>query len=191
MTDKNEPDALSLSALLERWSKGEKQAYDELLTHLYGDIHAIAVRQLHRERYLTIRPTALVHEVYLRLSQLHKMRWQDRAHFLSMAARVTRQALVDEARLRRAEKRDGGRAVTLSDTNLGVAEAAYDALDVDTLLGELQQFDAVAADVVSLRVFGGLSIEETAEVLQLSVPTINRRWVTGKAWLARELTRET
>jgi RNA polymerase sigma-70 factor, ECF subfamily len=78
----------------------------------------------------------------------------------------------------------------LSDTNLGVAEAAYDALDVDTLLAELQQFDAVAADIVSLRVFGGLSIEETAEVLKLSVATVNRRWVTGKAWLARELTRE-
>jgi RNA polymerase sigma factor (TIGR02999 family) len=131
MMDSAESDSLRLAALLERWSKGEKDAYDQLLTHLYGDIHAIAVRQLHRERYLTIRPTALVHEVYLRLSNLRQMQWQDRAHFLSMAARVTRQALVDEARRRRAEKRDGGRAVTLSDTNLGVAEAAYDALDVD------------------------------------------------------------
>jgi len=148
------------------------------------------VRQLHRERYLTIRPTALVHEVYLRLSELRQMRWQDRAHFLSMAARVTRQALVDEARRRRAEKRDGGRAVTLSDTNLGANEAAYDALDVDALLSELQRIDEVAAEVVSLRVFGGMSIEETAEVLKLSVATVNRRWVTGKTWLARELTRE-
>jgi len=96
--DSAESDSLRLAALLERWSKGEKDAYDQLLTHLYGDIHAIAVRQLHRERYLTIRPTALVHEVYLRLSNLRQMQWQDRAHFLSMAARVTRQALVDEAR---------------------------------------------------------------------------------------------
>ena len=176
--------------MLERWSNGEKAAYDQLLAHLYGDIHAIAVRQLHRERYLTIRPTALVHEVYVRLSELRQMRWQDRAHFLSMAARVTRQALVDEARRRRAEKRDGGHAVTLSDTNLGVNEAAYDALDVDTLLSELQRIDEVAAEIVSLRVFGGMSIEETAEVLKLSVATVNRRWVTGKAWLARELTRE-
>jgi RNA polymerase sigma-70 factor, ECF subfamily len=190
MTDSVDSELAGLAALLERWSKGEKAAYDQLLTHLYGDIHAIAVRHLHRERYLTIRPTALVHEVYLRLSTLHQMRWQDRAHFLAMAARVTRQALVDEARRRRAEKRDGGWAVTLSDTNLGVNEAAYDALDVDDLLSRLQQFDAVAANVFSLRVFGGMSIEEVAEVLKLSVATVNRRWVTGKAWLARELTRE-
>jgi len=190
MTDSVDPQLSGLAALLERWSKGEKAAYDQLLTHLYGDIHAIAVRHLHRERYLTIRPTALVHEVYLRLSTLREMRWQDRAHFLAMAARVTRQALVDEARRRRAEKRDGGWAVTLSDTNLGVNEAAYDALDVDDLLSRLQQFDAIAANVFSLRVFGGMSIEEVAEVLTLSVATVNRRWVTGKAWLARELTRE-
>jgi RNA polymerase sigma-70 factor, ECF subfamily len=190
MTDSVDPELPGLAALLERWSKGEKAAYDQLLTHLYGNIHAIAVRHLHRERYLTIRPTALVHEVYLRLSTLHQMRWQDRAHFLAMAARVTRQALVDEARRRRAEKRDGGWAVTLSDTNLGANEAAYDALDVDDLLSRLQQFDAIAANIFSLRVFGGMSIEEVAEVLKLSVATVNRRWVTGKAWLARELTRE-
>ncbi len=190
MTESVDPESAKLADLLERWSKGEKEARDQLLTRLYGDIHAIAVRYLHRERHLTIRPTALVHEVYLRLSSLRQMHWQDRAHFLSMAARVTRQTLVDEARRRRAEKRDGGRSVTLSDTNLGMNEAAYDALDVDELLSRLQQFDAVAADVVSLRVFGGLSIEEVAEVLNISVPTVNRRWVTGKVWLARELTRE-
>jgi RNA polymerase sigma-70 factor, ECF subfamily len=178
-----------IAALLERWSKGEKQAYDQLLTHLYGDIHAIAVRQLHQERFLTIRPTALVHEVYMRLGELRQMRWQDRAHFLSMAAKVTRQALVDEARRRRAEKRDGGAAVTLSDTNIGASDASYDALDIDSLLTELQRFDNVAAEIVTLRVFGGLSIEESAEVLKLSVATVNRRWVTGKAWLARELMR--
>src|SRR5580698_7386994 len=119
MTGSAELDSSGIAALLERWSKGEKHAYDQLLTYLYGDIHAIAVRQLHGERFLTIRPTAVVHEVYLRLSKLHQMQWRDRAHFLSMAARVTRQALVDEARHRRAEKRDGGRAVTMSDTNLG------------------------------------------------------------------------
>ena len=190
MTDSADSELSGLAALLERWSKGEKDAYDQLLTHLYGDIHAIAVRHLHRERYLTIRPTALVHEVYLRLSTLHQMQWRDRAHFLAMAARVARQALVDEARHRRAQKRDGGWAVTLSDTNLGASDAAYDALDVDDLLCRLQQFDAVAANIFSLRVFGGMSIEEVAEVLKLSVATVNRRWVTGKAWLARELTRE-
>ena len=190
MTGATETDSAGIAALLERWSKGEKQAYDQLLARLYDDIHAIAVRQLHRERHVTLRPTALVNEVYLRLAEFRHMQWQDRSHFLGMAARVTRQALVDEARRRRADKRDGGSPVTLSDANLGGSEAGYDALDVDRLLSELQQFDAVAADVVALRVFGGLSIEEAAETLKLSVATVNRRWVTGKSWLARELTRQ-
>ena len=190
MTGATETDSAGIAALLERWSKGEKQAYDQLLARLYDDIHAIAVRQLHRERHVTLRPTALVNEVYLRLAEFRHMQWQDRSHFLGMAARVTRQALVDEARRRRADKRNGGSPVTLSDANLGGSEAGYDALDVDRLLSELQQFDAVAADVVALRVFGGLSIEEAAEALKLSVATVNRRWVTGKSWLARELTRQ-
>jgi RNA polymerase sigma factor (TIGR02999 family) len=116
------------------------------------------------------------------------MQWQDRAHFLSMAARVTRQALVDEARQRRALKRDGGCAVTLSDENLG-GHTPYDALDVDALLQELQTIDNLAAEVVTLRIFGGLSIEEAAEALSVSAATVNRRWATGKAWLTRELIR--
>jgi RNA polymerase sigma factor (TIGR02999 family) len=178
-----------IAALLQRWSKGDKEALDQLLTHLYRDIHAIAVRELRNERYLTIRPTALVNEAYMRLAGLNQMQWQDRAHFLSMAARVTRQALVDEARLRRAGKRDGGSQVTLSDENLGSSDTPYDALDVDALLKELETFDAVAAEVVSLRIFGGLSIEEAAEALSISVATVNRRWASGKAWLTRELIR--
>ena len=185
MTDPN--DTPRTLALLARWSKGDPEALDELVTQLYRDIHAIAVRELRHERHLTIRPTALVHEAYMRLASLTEMQWQDRAHFLSMAARVTRQALVDEARRWRAEKRGGGTPVTLSDANLGGSEAGYDALDVDALLTELQGFDDVAADVVSLRIFGGLSIEEAAEALSLSVATVNRRWTAGKAWLAHEL----
>jgi RNA polymerase sigma-70 factor, ECF subfamily len=180
-------DASKTSALFSRWAEGDRRALDELLAHLYRDIHAIAVRELRSERRLTIRPTALVHEVYLRMISLRELNWQDRAHFLSMAARVTRQALVDEARRQRAVKRDGGTPVTLSDENLGGRDAGFDALDVDRLLSELQGFDAVAAEVVSLRVFGGLSIEEAAETLSLSVATVNRRWAAGKAWLAHEL----
>lgn len=177
------------ATLLERWSKGDHEAFDQLLTHLYEDIHAIAVRELRAERHLTIRPTALLNEAYLRLAGLHDMRWQDRTHFMSMAARITRQALVDEARRFRAGKRSGGTAVTLNDANLGGRDGGYDALDVDTLLTELQRIDHEAAEIVSLRVFGGLSIEEVAGELCLSTATVNRRWMTGKAWLARELSR--
>ena len=184
-------DAPKTAALLAQWAGGDRRALDQLMTHLYRSVHVIAVRQLRSERQLSICPTALVHEVYLRLAGLTELRWQDRAHFLAMASRVTRQVLVDEARRRRANKRDGGTPVTLSDTNLGGHEAGYDALDVDALLTELQHFDDTAADVVSMRVFGGLSIEEAAEAMSLSVATVNRRWATGKAWLTHELMRGT
>ena len=187
MPDLAEPS--DTTALLRRWSQGDPGAFDQLATRLYQDIHAIAVRELRHERQLTIRPTALAHEAYLRLSPLQDLRWQDRAHFLSMAVRVTRQALVDEARRLRARKRDGGTAVTLQDIHLGSTDAGYDALDVDALLTELDAYDKTAAEIASLRVFGGLSIEETAETIGMSVATVNRHWAKGKAWLARELCR--
>src|SRR6202789_2547448 len=157
MAEPENSESLIVGALLERWSKGDRQALDQLLTHLYRDIHAIAVRELRNERQLTIRPTALVNETYMRLAGLNQMQWQDRAHCLSMAARVTRQALVDEARQRRAGKRDGGSPVTLSDENLG-SHTPYDALDVDALLQELQTIDNLAAEVGTLRILGGLSL---------------------------------
>jgi RNA polymerase sigma factor (TIGR02999 family) len=176
-----------LTALLERWSRGDREALNSLLTHFYNEVHGIAVGQLRHERQLTIQPTALVHEVYMRLAGLSRIRVQDRAHFLSMAARVTRQALVDEARARRALKRDGGDPVTLTAANLGEQGRVYDALDVDDLLCDLQRIDALAADIVTLRVFGGLSIEEAAQSLAVSVATVNRHWASGKAWLTWEL----
>jgi RNA polymerase sigma factor (TIGR02999 family) len=184
--DESEASA-TLNELLERWSRGERNALDALLTQFYREVHKIAVGQLRGERHSTLRPTALVHEVYLRLASLSRIRVQDRAHFLSMAARVTRQALVDEARKRRSRKRDGGDAVTLTDVNLGEHGRVYDAVDVDDLLGELQQIDGLAAEIVTLRVFGGLSVEEAAVSLGVSSATVNRHWATGKAWLTWEL----
>lgn len=183
-------DKLALDALLEQWSAGDRAALDQLLTLLYGEIHAIAVRQLSLERHSSLRPTALVHEAYLRLVSLKKIRIQDQAHFLSMAARVARQALIDEARQRRALKRDGGDSVTLSDTNLGEPDQVFDVIDVDKLLTELERWDSVTAEIVTLRVFGGLSIEEVAASKVISISTVNRRWAAGKAWLTLELTRQ-
>jgi RNA polymerase sigma factor (TIGR02999 family) len=177
----------TLASLLERWSQGDAAALNALVPHLYGEMHAIAKRQLRHERHLTIQPTALVHEVYLRLSGLSHLKLNDRTHFLSMAARIARQALVDEARQRAAQKRDGGEPVTLSDTNLAGSAQTFDTLEVDELLQELERMDAPAADVVTLRVFGGLSIEETADALAVSVATVNRRWAAGKAWLTFQL----
>jgi RNA polymerase sigma factor (TIGR02999 family) len=179
----------ALDSLLDRWSQGDRGALDQLLTLLYSDIHAIAVRQLSNERHSSLRPTALVHEAYLRLSALREIRWQDRAHFLAMAARVSRQALIDEARKRRAQKRDGGDPITLTETHLGEPNQTHDVLDVDELLCELERFDTLAAKIVELRVFGGLSIEEVAESVSVSIATVNRRWAAGKAWLTRELSR--
>jgi RNA polymerase sigma factor (TIGR02999 family) len=179
----------NLESLLAQCSQGDRQAFGEVFAHLYRDIHAIAVRELRGERHLTIRPTALVNEAFLRMQGLREIRWQDRGHVLAMASRITRQVLVDGARRRRAEKRDGGDAVTLSDENLGGIEVNHDALDVDKLLTELESFDTLAAQVVSLRVFGGMAIEEAAQYLEVSVATVNRHWSAGKSWLMRELSR--
>jgi RNA polymerase sigma factor (TIGR02999 family) len=183
------PADVELGKLLAECSAGDRDAFGEIFSRLYKDIHAIAVRELRGERHLTIQPTALVHEAYLRMEGLRQIHWQDRAHLLAMASRITRQALVDGARRRRAEKRDGGLAVTLSDENVGGAEINHDALDVDALLTELEAYDPIAAQVVSLRIFGGLSIEEAAQYLETSVATVNRRWSAGKSWLIRELSR--
>jgi RNA polymerase sigma factor (TIGR02999 family) len=183
------PAEFDWSSLVAQCPTGTREAFGEAFTRLYREIHAIAVRQLRDEQHATIRPTALVHEAYLRLERLRDLHWKDRAHLLAMASVVTRQVLVDDARRRRAGKRDGGIAVTLSDEHVGAGTNGHDAIDVDDLLKELERFDDLASKVVSLRVFGGLSIEEAAQALEVSVATVNRRWATGRAWLAHELVR--
>jgi RNA polymerase sigma factor (TIGR02999 family) len=187
MTDDEEQD-VRLAALLAQCSTGDREAFGEIFARLYRDVHAIARRELRAERSLTIRPTGLVHEAYLRMQGMREIRWQDRAHLLAMASRVMRQALVDAARRGRAQKRDHQRSVTLSAEALG-DDTPYDALEVDELMTELEGYDALAAQIVSLRVFGGLSIEDVAQHLDVSVATVNRRWLAGKSWLRRELSR--
>lgn len=173
--------------LLSRWSQGDRAALDEVVQLLYAQMHTIASREVRGERSSAIEPTVLVNEVYLRLVQLSRIDWRDRAHFLAMCARVSRQTLVDEARRRRAAKRDAGIEVTLTIAREGATTGGFGVIDVDDLLNELATIDADAARVVELRVFGGLVVDEVAEQLSLSPATVQRKWRSGKAWLARQL----
>jgi RNA polymerase sigma factor (TIGR02999 family) len=176
------------TGLLGRWANGDKAALDEVMTLLYEHMHRIAARQLGGERGVTLQPTSLVNEVYTRLVSLNKIDWRDRGHFLSMFARVARRTLVDAARMRNAEKRDGGLMVTLTAANIGNAASGISVIEVDQLIDKLAALDEVAARVVELRVFGDMSIEEAAEHLEISVATVNRKWRVGKAWLGNQLT---
>ncbi|MBK7116446.1 MAG: sigma-70 family RNA polymerase sigma factor [Proteobacteria bacterium] len=175
------------TGLLGRWKNGDRAALDEVMALLYEEMHRIASRQLRGERGVTVQPTSLVNEVYLRLIGLNRIQWQDRGHFLAMFARVARQTLVDDARKRNAEKRDFGSPVTMTDERLGMTSGGFSILEIDQLLDQLAAIDDSAARVVELRVFGGLSIEEAAEEMSISEATVSRKWRAGKAWLANEL----
>lgn len=175
------------TTLLSRWAAGDRAAFDEVVQALYSQMHQIAARELRGEGSLRLEPTVLVNEVYLRLSQLNRISWHDRVHFLSMCARLSRQALVDEARKLRAARRDSRLDVTLTSGNSGIATGGFNVIEVDQLLAELAAFDDVAARVIELRVFAGLNIDEAAAELGLSASTVSRKWRSGKAWLARQL----
>lgn len=174
--------------LLRAWRAGDTGARDRLVALVYPELHAIADRQLRGERAQhTLQPTALVNEAYLRLSGLSRMDWQDRAHFVRMAARVMREVLVDHARRRDAAKRDGGHRVTLTGLDLPAEATDVDVVALDSALVRLEQIDADKARVVELRYFGGLTIEETAEALGISPATVKRHWTAARAWLFEAL----
>jgi RNA polymerase sigma factor (TIGR02999 family) len=182
MVSGNEP-----TTLLVRWASGEQAALDCVVSLLYDEMHKIAARELRGERHAALQPTVLVNEVYLRLVQLREIRWQDRQHFLSMCARLTRRALVDEARKRNAAKRGSALEVTLVPEIDGEVTGGFSLIDIDDLLSQLEEFDPQAASVVELRVFAGLSIEEAASELDVSPSTVSRKWVLGRAWLTRQV----
>jgi RNA polymerase sigma factor (TIGR02999 family) len=190
-----EPDAAQppdVTALLIAWSNGDEQARDQLLPLVYDELREIAHRYLSRERRdHTLQTTALVHEAYLRLIDQRAVQWQNRAHFFGVAAQLMRRILIDYARSHQTAKRGQG-AVKLSlDDAVNVAdERAGVLLAVDEALDRLAQFDQTKSRVVELKFFGGLTVEETAEALGLSVPTIVRQWRLAKAWLYQELSKE-
>ena len=137
----------------------------------------------------SLQPTALVNEAYLRLVDVQRIRWQDRAHFLSMAARQMRRILVEVARSKRYQKRGGGAVrVTFDELAIAPTEPGHDLVALDDALKAFEQVDARKSQVIELRFFGGLSVEETAEALDVSVDTVMRDWKLGRAWLLRELT---
>jgi RNA polymerase sigma factor (TIGR02999 family) len=178
-----------ITSLLQQWREGDGSARDRLVAVLYPELRALADRQLRGERgNHTLQPTALVNEAYLRLSGLERMDWQDRAHFVRMAARVMREVLVDHARRRQAAKRDGGQQVTLTGLDAAAEEGqGVDALALDAALARLEQLDPEKARVVELRYFGGLTIEETAEAMESSPATVKRHWQAARAWLFEAL----
>jgi RNA polymerase sigma factor (TIGR02999 family) len=178
-----------VTALLLRWQEGDREALDRLLPLVYDQLHRLADRQLRRERQgHTLQPTAVVHEIYLRLVDQRRATWQSRAQFFAVAAGMMRRVLVDHARGRRAAKRGGfAQHVALEDIDAGIDPPSVDLVDLDDALGKLERLDADQARIVELRFFGGLTVEETAEVVRSSPATVKRDWHSAKAWLYREL----
>jgi RNA polymerase sigma factor (TIGR02999 family) len=178
-----------ITGLLHRFQSGDEVARAALIDAVYGELRAIANRHMNREREgHTLQATALVNEAYLKLVNLKTADWQDRAHFFAVAARVMRQILVDHARQRLAGKRGGG--VLLMPLNEALAfapDSPSNLLEVDEALTRLAAEDELVSKVVELRFFGGLTVEETAHVLNVSKRTVQREWTFGRAWLKTEL----
>jgi RNA polymerase sigma factor (TIGR02999 family) len=183
----------NVTALLQAWSRGERAALDELLPAVYGELRRQAERYMRRQPAgHTLQATALVHEAYLRLVDQKHVDWQSRAHFFGVAAKAMRSILVDHARARGAAKRGGGvRHLTLGSADpAGGPAPELDVEALDEALTRLAAIDPEKSRLVELRYFGGLSIEETAEVLGISPATLKRQWSTARTWLRRELTED-
>jgi RNA polymerase sigma factor (TIGR02999 family) len=184
-----------ITRLLQGWRAGNREALDALLPIVYKELRQLAHFQLRRERPdHTLQSAALVNEVYVRLVGLNPPRWESRSHFFAIAAQQMRQILVDYARSHRAGKRGGGEeTISLEGTAMLSPRKNYKDIDVvalDDALNALAQVDARKAQVVELRFFGGLNFDETAEVLEVSAVTVARDWTTARAWLHREMNRE-
>jgi len=186
------PSTHDFTLLLRAWGAGDRQALDRLAPLVYQELHRLARGYMARERpNHTLQVTALVNEAYLRLIDTRQVEWQDRAHFLAICARAMRQILVDHARVRSAQKHGGGQAFLEFDDNLGIPQTAHSQLlELDEALNRLAALDPRKSQVVELRFFGGLSEEETAETLKVSLRTVKRDWQLARAWLFRELSGE-
>jgi len=178
-----------VTALLVAWGAGDGGAFERLVPLVEAELHRIARRYMKGERLdHSLQATALVNEAYLRLVDTQRVRWQDRAHFLAMSARLMRRVLVDHARARGYQKRGGDAVrVTLVEALGGSDERPHDIVALDDAIEALAAFDERKSRVVELRFFGGLTHEETAQELGISIATVVRDWKLAKAWLLREL----
>jgi RNA polymerase sigma factor (TIGR02999 family) len=181
----------SLTVLLQAWRKGDTAARDQFFTLVYDELHRTAQRFIRHERAgHTLQASALVNEAYLRLIDANQVQWQDRAHFFGIAAHFMRRILVDAARRKGVAKRGGGTHRRTFDEALVVGpELSPDLVSLDDALEALAKVDARKSNVVELRFFGGLTVDETAEVLKVSPQTVLRDWSLAKVWLLRELER--
>lgn len=186
MSDQDDSPA---TILLRRLDGGDASAAEELMPLVYNELHQVAQRFMSRENPgHTLQPTALVHEAWMKLVGQSTHHWNGRTHFLAVAAHAMRAILVDHARARRALKRGGGRDRVMLEEAVAFYESrAVDLLDLDTAMGRLQDIDKELAKVVELRFFGGLTNDEVATVLDLSTPTIERRWRVARAWLQKAI----
>jgi RNA polymerase sigma-70 factor, ECF subfamily len=177
--------------LLLAWERGDASAFDRLMPLVEDELRRLARRYMRREPVgHTLQPTALVNEAYLRLVEIKRVHWQNRAHFLAMAARTMRRILVEFARARGRDKRGGGvQKITLDDAMIAATGPGDDLVAVDEALQKLAVDHPRKSQVVELKFFGGLSLDETAEALHISRDTVKRDWRFAKAWLLRELSK--
>ena len=183
------PSRSEVTQLLQQWSDGRQEALDRLLPEIYAELRRLASSYLWRERRdHTLQATALVHEAFLKLVDQRAVRWQNRAHFFGIAAQAMRRILVDHARGHDAEKRGSGIArVPLTEAIAMSQQQPAELLALDESLTRLAAVDPQQGRIVELRVFAGLSVDETAEVLGISPATVKRDWAVAKAWLLREI----
>ena len=185
--------AQRVTELLLAWGEGDHAALEQLIPLVQAELRRIARRYMAGERRgHTLQPTALVNEVYLRLVDLERVRWQNRAHFLAVAARLMRRVLIDFARSRGYQKRGGDvERIAFDEALLVDVGRGHDLLALDEALDELARVDPRKSQIVVMRFFGGLSVEEVATVLNVSAATVTRDWKLAKSWLLRELDRTT
>lgn len=186
------PSAHEITQMLLAWSDGDQGALEQLTPLVYDELYRLAKHYMARERPgHTLQTTALIHEAYMRLIDSSQVRWQNRAHFFAVSAQLMRRILVDYARNRHSIKRGGEASrVSLEEAAVVSLEPTTDLVALDDALGALAGLDQRQSQVVELRFFGGLSVEETAEVLKVSPGTVRRDWSLARAWLYREITKD-